>query len=197
MLTTRDRARLVPLALFLALFSACDFATGVGDPAKSTQDKELAGYWFEETSGNVHVLIATAAKDGKSYDFEWITAVGTLAEPTKVAIGPLAGPLWLTEIGEARFATARFERVPADLAAHVKEKPYLIVKLERSGDRLTLTKLNAKTDDFAQAKTAADMQTAIKKHQGDTSAYEGTSTLTRTKAEAVKKVRELAAAKAN
>ncbi len=183
------------LGLSLLLFSACDFAVELGAPDKSKPDKELAGYWCEETSGNVHVLVATAAKDGKTYDFEWITGEGTLAEPTKVSIGPLAGQLWLTEIGEARFATARFDRVPDDLARHVKEKPYLIVKLERSGDRLTLRKLNAKTEDFAQAKTPADMQAAIKNHLDDASAYDGTSTMTRTTAEAVKKIRQLAAAK--
>jgi hypothetical protein len=187
---------LLALGLSLTLFPACDFATGVGDPAKSKQDKDLAGYWVEETSTNVHVLVATARKDGKTYEFEWVTCEGTLADPTKASIGPLVGQLWLTEIGGARFATARFESVPENLAAHVKEKPYVIVKLQHSGDSVTLTKLNGKTDDFAQAKTAADMEAAIKNHVDDAAAYDGTCTLKRSTAEAVKKVRELAGSKA-
>jgi hypothetical protein len=195
MVSRRLVARASALAL-LALFPACDFATPVGDPAKSKQEKELAGYWHEETSsGTVNLLVATARKDGKSYDFEWITCEGTLAEPRKVSIGPLLGEIWLTKIEGAQFATAKFETVPTDLAAHVKEKPYVIVKLERSGDALTLTKLNAKTDDFAQAKTAADMERAIKNHLSDDTAYDGTSKLTRTTAAAAKKVRDLAGAK--
>jgi hypothetical protein len=187
---------LLMLALSLTLFPACDFATGVGDPAKAKADKELAGYWVEETGTNVHLLIATVRDDGKAYDFEWITCEGTLAEPGKVTLSPLAGQAWLTQIGDARFATAKFERVPENLAMHVKEKPYQIVKVEHSADSLTLTKLNAKTADFAQAKTPEAMERAIKNHLDDAAAYDGTSALKRTTAEAVKKVRELASAKA-
>ncbi len=187
---------LIVLGLSLTLFPACDFVTGVGDPAKAKVDKKLAGYWAEETSGTVHFVSATPRDDGKTYNFEWITCEGTLAEPTKVTLAPLVGQAWLTEIGGVQFVTAKFESVPENLAAHVKEKPYQIFKLQHSGDSVTLTRLNAKTDDFAQAKTPEEMQRAIKSHLDDTSAYEGTATMKRTTAEAVKKVRELAGAKA-
>src|SRR5262245_44043672 len=182
------------LTLALTLFPACEFATGVGDPAKSKVDKDLAGYWVDDTS-NLHVLIATPRKDGKSYDFEWISGEGSLAAPTKITLAPLAGQAWLTEIGGGRFVTAKFEKVPKDAAAQAKEKPYVILKLQHSGDNVTLTKLNAKNEAFAQAKTPADLEAAIKAHLAEDASYEGMSTLKRTTAEATKKLREMAAEK--
>jgi hypothetical protein len=180
------------LGLALTLFPACDFATGVGDPAKSKIDRELEGYWVS-TEGSLAVLVAKAQKDGKTYAFEWIIYEGSLEEPTKVTLAPLVGQAWLTEIDGARFVTTKFERLPEIFSAKAKESPHVILKLERTDDAITLTKLNAKTEDFAQAKTPADMELAIKKHLDDATAYDGTSTLKRSTADAVKKVRELAA----
>jgi hypothetical protein len=188
-------ALLLVLCLSLTLFSACDFATGVGDPATAKVDRELEGYWFEESGSNVHVLVAKARKDGKTYDFEWLFCEGTLAEPTKVALSPLVGQAWLTEIEGARFVTAKFERLPEIFAAKLKEAPYMVLKLQRADETLTLTKLNAKTEAFAQAKTPDDMELAIKRHLDDTTAYDGMSKLNRSTAEAVKKVLELAKTK--
>jgi hypothetical protein len=182
---------LIVLGLSLTLFPACDFATGVGDPAKAKVDRELDGYWV--ATEHLQMLVAKAQKDGKTYEFEWIVYEGTLAEPTTVTLSPLAGQAWLTEIEGVRFVTAKFERLPETFAAKTKESPYVILKLERSDDTITLTKLNPKTEDFAQAKTPADMELAIKKHLDDTTAYDGTCQLKRSTADAVKAVRELAA----
>ena len=58
---------LIVLGLSLTLFPACDFATGVGDPAKAKVDRELEGYWV--ATEHLQVLVAKAQKDGKTYEF--------------------------------------------------------------------------------------------------------------------------------
>src|SRR5262245_13819835 len=112
MVSSRVHKQIGVLLLFtlaLTLFPACAFSTGSGDPAKAKGDKNPSGYWYDESSVNVHVLIAAPRKDGKTYDFEWITCEGTLADPSKVTI-PLCGQAWLTQLDGTLFVTARFER---------------------------------------------------------------------------------------
>jgi hypothetical protein len=185
--STSTRVRwFVLLVVPLGFFGGCVFEAGVGDPAEAKVERELAGYWAGTKDSDVWVIKATAGKNGKTYDVEFLSCKGTLAAPTEKGLH-VVSDAWLAEIGKVTFVTAKVRMVNDAVPA----KPYMVFKIQRSGDTLELTPLMDKFAAFAQAKTRAEMERAVRDNLENPEAYEGTEKFKPTTAEGVKKVLEL------
>jgi hypothetical protein len=188
----REKSRWVFfLALPLILLPACVFEAGVGDPASAKLDKELSGAWVNE-GDQLIVLTAKANKDGKTYSVEYRACKGTLDSPAEPQLGA-TGETWLAEIGGERFVTIKVAswRGKSASSATKPEKPYFVLKLRRTDDKLELTPLASEFQAFKTAKSREDMERAVKDNLQESSAYSSPLTFTRSTPEAVKKVAEL------
>lgn len=168
-------ALFIPSVIILLATLAC-LPAPVGNPDTATLDNALTGAW-QATAGDP---TDTAVALLRPYDAHTWFLQYFISEKKdgKETVGIVNCKAWLANFAGTTFICCESLDNSDFLPGKTADKTYFVAKLDRTGDKLTLSPVNDSSDLLKDAKTQPQIEAVLKANANNKALYEETNPMT-------------------